>query len=128
MGKTLEVWRGEIDKMISHCPDIEAVLVGSHAQMMTVPPHSQPAAPTSDLNGATSTSTLVQLGPCGEEHRALKDAGQNIISRLRGLRGKYDERIRDCRIAIDGMVLALQMVRPQYLSIQDLPRRPWLTG
>ena len=88
----LEDWRAQLVKMIDHTDDFER-------QYLT----------------RDSSAFLDGLG--SEDVVALIRVGQRIKVRLRDLTHEYDEALRNCVTSMEGMSLAMQLVR----MIQDPP-------
>ena len=56
-----------------------------------------------DSGGSTNSTTV-------DEIEELTISGRRIRQRLLDIQAEYDDKIRECRMIIDGMVLAAQLV------------------
>lgn len=106
----LEVWKAQLEKMLSHC------------QTLTFERPPSVHDPSSGVGLTGRDSVRMQFDV--QESQDLTEAGERIQHRLIELIGEYDEKIRECAIIIDGMVLATQLVRSSPLQYLSKPPPP----
>lgn len=92
----LEVWKIQLQKMLSHC----------HKWTFEDASSTRVPRPYKDWTGNNQVPRRLGL----EERQDLIDTGERIQLRLGELIGEYDEKIGECANIIDGMVLATQLV------------------
>lgn len=103
----LQSWRHELGKMILHCDDL------IQARFYTSKRSSESSEST-PVNTAFSDDMFASR--CGaddtsaDEIENLTISGRRIRQRLLEIQAEYDDKIRECGMIIDGMVLAAQLV------------------
>lgn len=102
----LQSWRQELQKMVSHCEDL------TRAKFYT-----SKRSPESNESTPVNTFLSVDVFDSGDaaetpmdEVEDLTISGRRIRQRLLEILGEYDEKIRECGMIIEGMVLAAQLV------------------
>lgn len=109
----LQSWRHELGKMISHCDD----LIQARFYTSKRPSESSESTP---VNTAFSTDAFVDGFSANDtsedEIRDLTISARRIRQRLLEIQAEYDDKIRECGMIIDGMVLAAQLVSRDNLN------------
>lgn len=107
----LQSWRHELQKMMTHCDDLTRA--NFHASQRS--PESRESTP---VNTAFSTdvfdSTESAADKKMDEIEELRISGHRIRQRLLDIQAEYDDKIRECGMIIDGMVLAAQLVSGEF--------------
>ncbi|KAJ0108555.1 hypothetical protein J7T55_002159 [Diaporthe amygdali] len=101
----LQSWRQELQKMVSHCED----LTRAKFHISKRPPESTESTPVNTILSVD----VFDSGDAGDtpvnEVEDLTLSGRRIRQRLLEIQGEYDEKIRECGMIIEGMVLAAQL-------------------
>lgn len=101
----LQSWRHEVEKMILHCDDLTRARFytskNSAESSESTPVNT--ALSVDVFSGGDSTDTLI------DDIEDLNISGRRIRHRLLEIQDEYDEKIRECGMIIDGMVLAAQL-------------------
>lgn len=104
----LQSWRHELGKMISHCDDL------IRARFYTANRPSELSESTTPVNTAFSADAFAEVCSADDtsedEIEDLTVSGRRIRQRLLEIQAEYDDKIRECGMIIDGMVLAAQLV------------------
>lgn len=111
----LQSWRHEVEKMILHCDDLTRARFYT-SKNSAESSESTPVNTTLSVDvfsSGDSTDTLIG------EIEDLNISGRRIRHRLLEIQDEYDEKIRECGMIIDGMVLAAQLVRLDHLILTE---------
>lgn len=103
----LQSWRHELGKMILHCDDL------IQARFYTSK-RSSGSSESTPVNTAFSvdafTSGYGADDASADEIEDLTISSRRIRQRLLEIQAEYDDKVRECSMIIDGMVLAAQLV------------------
>lgn len=106
MKNGLQSWRHELGKMALHCDDL------ARARFYTCR-RVHESSESTPVNTALSVDVFASTDPddtSGQEIENLTISGHRIRARLLEIQAEYDDKIRECCMIIDGMVLAAQLV------------------
>lgn len=103
----LQSWRHELGKMISHCDD----LIQARFYTSKRPSESSESTPVNTAFSADAFADGCSADDTSEDEiEDLTISGRRIRQRLLEIQAEYDDKIRECGMIIDGMVLAAQLV------------------
>lgn len=113
----LQSWRHELGKMILHCDDlIQARFYTSNG--------SSGSSESTPVNTAFSadafTSGYSADDTSADEIEDLTISSRRIRQRLLEIQAEYDDKIRECSMIIDGMVLAAQLVSHENVNMIEV--------
>lgn len=110
----LQSWRHALEKMILHCDD----LTRERFYTCKRTPESSESTPVNTAFSADAfTSKSDGDGIHADETEDLTRSGRRIRQRLLEIQAEYDDKIRECSMIIDGMVLAAQLVSYDSLNV-----------
>lgn len=110
----LQSWRHELGKMILHCDDLIQ-------ERFYTSKRSSQSSESTPVNTAFSVDAFTSR--CGAEDTSadeiedLTNSGRRIRQRLLEIQAEYDDKIRECGMIIDGMVLAAQLVSNENIDM-----------
>lgn len=103
----LQSWRHELGKMILHCDDLIQARFYTYKRS-SESSESTPVNTTFSVDAFSSGSGDDDTSAA--EIEDLTISGRRIRQRLLEIQAEYDDKIRECGMIIDGMVLAAQLV------------------
>lgn len=111
----LQSWRHELGKMISHCDD----LIQARFYTSKRPSESTESTPVNTAFSADAFGDGRSADDTSEQEiEDLTISGRRIRQRLHEIQAEYDDKIRECGMIIDGMVLAAQLVSHENLNMR----------
>lgn len=114
----LQSWRHELQKMVKHCDDLTRA--NFHAsQRSPASTESTPVNTTFSTDAFDSTESTDETKM--DEIEQLKISGYRIRQRLLDIQAEYDDKVRECGMIIDGMVLAAQLVSAKLCTLSVSP-------